>query len=51
MGSSDVIVQVFEAATNATVVADVVRTSIDVVTVTINGASISSGDYRIVVTG
>ena len=51
MGSSDVIVQVFEAATNATVVADVVRTSTNVVTVTINGASISSGDFRIVVTG
>lgn len=51
MGSSDVIVQVFEASTNATVVADVVRTSIDVVTVTMNGASISAGDYRIVVTG
>lgn len=50
-GSQDVVVQVFEVATNATVVADVVRTSTNAVTVTINGASISSGDYRIVVTG
>lgn len=49
--SSDVSVQVYEVATNATVVADVVRTSSNVVTVTMNGASISAGDYRIVVTG
>lgn len=50
-GTQDVVVQVFEASTNATVVADVDRTSTNAVIVTMNGASISAGDYRIVVTG
>jgi hypothetical protein len=49
--STDVLVQVFEVSSGATVIADTVRTSNDVVTVTINGAGITSGQYRIVVTG
>lgn len=48
--NTDVIVQVFEVATGATVVADVVRTNSDQVTVTMLG-TISAQDYTIVVTG
>jgi hypothetical protein len=50
-GTKDILVQVFEVSTGATVIADSVRTSTSAATVTINGASITSGDYRIVVTG
>ena len=50
LGTSDVIVQIFEAATGATVFGDVVRTSVDVVTVTLLGTILAS-DYTIVVTG
>ena len=50
LGTSDVIVQIYEAATGATVHGDVVRTSVDVVTVTLLG-TILAGDYTIVVTG
>lgn len=49
-GTKDVIVQVYEAATDATVIADVVRTDTNTVTVTILG-SVSANAYRIVVTG
>jgi len=50
-GTKDVVVQVFEVSTGGTVIADSIRTNVNTVTVTINGASISSGDFRIVVTG
>jgi hypothetical protein len=50
-GTKDVLVQVFEVSSGATVIADTVRTSNDVVTVTINGSGITLGQYRIVVTG
>ena len=50
LGTSDVIVQIFEAATGATVFGDAVRTSVDVVTVTLLGTILAS-DYTIVVTG
>jgi hypothetical protein len=49
--TTDVLVQVFEVSSGATVIADTVRTSNDVVTVTINGAGITAGQYRIIVTG
>lgn len=49
-GTTDVIVQVFEASSGATVVGDVVRGSANAVTVTLNGGSIALNDYRIVVT-
>ena len=48
-GTEDVMVQVYDTATGATVVGDVVRTSTNVVTVTLLG-TITAGDYRIVVT-
>jgi len=46
----DVSVQIVEVAGGATVIGDVVRANADTVTVTLLG-SISTGDYRIVVTG
>lgn len=49
-GTTSVVAQVFEVATGATVVADVVRTDTNTLTVTMLG-TISSGDYKIVVTG
>lgn len=49
-GTKDVIVQVFDASTGSTVVGDVARSTTNAVTVTLNGSSITSGDYRIVVT-
>ena len=48
--SADVIVQIFEVSSGATVVGDVVRTNADTVTVTLLG-TITAGDYTIVVTG
>ncbi len=50
-GTKDVVVQVFETSTGGSVIADSIRTNVNTVTITINGASISSGDFRIVVTG
>lgn len=49
--TTNVIVQVFEVSSGQTVIADTVRTSSNVVTVTMNGSSIAQGDYQIVVTG
>jgi len=48
--STDVIVQIYEVSSGATVIGDVVRTNADTVTVTLLG-TISAGDYTIVVTG
>jgi hypothetical protein len=48
--STDVIVQIYEVSSGATVVGDVVRTNADTVTVTLLG-TITAGDYTIVVTG
>jgi len=48
--STDVIVQIYEVSSGATVVGDVVRTNADTVTVTLLG-TISAADYTIVVTG
>jgi hypothetical protein len=48
-GTADVIVQVYDASTGATVVGDVVRSSTNAVAVTLLG-TITAGDYRIVVT-
>jgi hypothetical protein len=48
--SSDVIVQIYEVSSGATVIGDIVRTNADTVTVTLLG-TITAGDYVIVVTG
>ena len=48
--STDVIVQIYEVSSGATVVGDVVRTNADTVTVTLLG-TITAADYTIVVTG
>jgi hypothetical protein len=48
--STNVIVQIYEVSSGATVVGDVVRTNADTVTVTLLG-TITAGDYTIVVTG
>jgi hypothetical protein len=48
--SADVIVQIYEVSSGATVVGDIVRTNADTVTVTLLG-TITAGDYKIVVTG
>lgn len=50
-GTTTVLVQVYEASSGQTVIADTVRTNSNTVTVTINGASIAGGDYKIVVSG
>lgn len=49
-GTTDVIVQVYEVSTGATVIADVSRTNGNTVSVVING-TVSLNDYTIVVTG
>lgn len=49
-GTASVVVEVFEVSSGATVVADVVRTDTNTVTVTMLG-TISANDYKIVVTG
>ena len=49
-GTTSVLVEVFEVSSGATVVADVVRTDTNTVTVTMLG-TITAGDYKIVVTG
>lgn len=48
--SLDVIVQIYEASSGATVIGDIVRTNADTVTITLLG-TITAGDYVIVVTG
>jgi hypothetical protein len=48
--STDVIVQIYEVSSGATVIGDIVRTNADTVTVTLLG-TINAGDYTIVVTG
>lgn len=48
-GTRDVMVQVYDTSTYDTVYGDVVRTTTNVVTVTLNG-TITAGEYRIVVT-
>ena len=48
--STDVIVQIYEVSSGATVMGDIVRTNADTVTITLLG-TISAGDYTIVVTG
>jgi hypothetical protein len=48
--STDVIVQIYEVSSGATVIGDIVRTNADTVTVTLLG-TITAGDYVIVVTG
>lgn len=48
--STDVIVQIFEVSSGATVIGDIVRTNADTVTITLLG-TITAGDYTIVVTG
>ena len=49
-GTLDVLVQVYEASTGATVIGDTIRTNSNTVTVTLYG-TISTADYLIVVTG
>lgn len=49
-GTTDVIVQVYQVSTGETVIADVVRTNGNTVTVTING-SVDTNEFTIVVTG
>jgi hypothetical protein len=48
--SLNVIVQIYEVSSGATVIGDIVRTNADTVTVTLLG-TITAGDYVIVVTG
>lgn len=49
--TKNVIVQVYQVSTGETVTCDVVRGTADSLTVTINGSSIASDDYHIVVSG
>lgn len=49
-GTANVMVQIYEVSTGATVYGDVTRDNTNQVTVVLNG-TISSGDYKIVVTG
>lgn len=49
-GTTDVLVQVYEVSSGATVIGDTVRTNSNTVTVTLLG-TISANDYTIVVTG
>lgn len=49
-GTTDVIVQIYEVATGATVFGDVTRSNGNTISVVLNG-TISSNDYTIVVTG
>ena len=49
-GTTDVIVQVYEVSTGATVIADVTRSNGNTVSVVING-TVTANDYTIVVTG
>ena len=49
--TKNVTVQVYQVSTGETVTCDVVRGTVDSLTVTINGSTIASDDYHIVVTG
>lgn len=49
--TKNVTVQVYQVSNGETVTADVARGTVDSVTVTINGSTIASDDYHIVVTG
>jgi hypothetical protein len=49
--TKNVIVQVYQVSNGETVTTDVARATVDSVTVTINGSTIASDDYHIVVTG
>lgn len=49
--TKNVIVQVYQVSNGETVTTDVARSTVDSVTVTINGSTIASDDYHIVVTG
>lgn len=49
-GTTDVMVQVYEVSTGATIICDVTRANSNTVTVVMNG-TISANDYTIVVTG
>ena len=49
--TKNVTVQVYQVSTGETVTCDVVRGTVDALTVTINGSTIASDDYHIVVTG
>jgi hypothetical protein len=49
--TKNVTVQVYQVSTGETVTTDVVRGTVDSLTVTINGSTIASDDYHIVVTG
>ncbi len=50
-GTKNVNVQIYEVSSGATVIGDVVRSTDNSVTVTMNGSSILLNDYKIVVTG
>lgn len=50
LGTTSVIVQIFEVSSGNTVIGDITRDNTNQVTVVLNG-TISSGDYKIVVTG
>ena len=49
--TKNVVVQVYQVSTGETVNCDVVRSTVDAVVVTINGATIGADDFHIVVTG
>jgi hypothetical protein len=49
--TKNVIVQVYQVSNGETVTTDVARGTVDSLTVTINGSTIASDDYHIVVTG
>ena len=49
--TKNVTVQVYQVSSGETVTCDVVRGTVDSLTVTINGSTIASDDYHIVVTG
>lgn len=49
--TTNVVVQVLEVSSGETVIGTVVRNNADVVTVTLNGSSISANDYSILVMG
>ena len=49
--TKNVVVQVYQVSTGETVNCDVVRSTVDSVVVTINGATIGADDFHIVVTG
>ena len=50
-GTKNVIVQIYEESSGATVFGDISRDNTNQITVVLNGSSIGLGDYKIVVTG